>query len=59
MCRLEQLGVVCVFSTYVLCVFVPQFLPLFNFLVYCCGGKLLILHAHHLVLPIHERIFGF
>ena len=57
MCRLEQLGVVCVFSTYLLCVFVPQFLPLFNFFVYCCGGKFLF--AHHLVLPIHERIFGF
>ena len=28
MCRLEQLGVVCVFSTYLLCGFVPQFLQM-------------------------------
>ena len=57
MCRLEQLGVVCVFSTYVLCVFVPQ-LPLFNFFL-CTAAVENYLYAYHLVLPIHERIFGF
>ena len=53
----EYLCVLCVLSTYVLCVFAPQLPPLFNFL-YHCGEN--YLYAHNLCFlpdPIHERTF--
>ena len=53
----EYLCVLCVLSTYVLCVFAPQLSPLFNFL-YHCGEN--YLYAHNLFFlpdPIHERTF--
>ena len=53
----EYLCVLCVLSTYVLCVFAPQLPPLFNFL-YHCGEN--YLYAHNLFFlpdPIHERTF--
>ena len=56
MCRLEQLGVVCVFSTYVVCFCTS--VTSFQFFL-CTAAVENYLYAHHLVLPIHERIFGF